>query len=118
MGRIFFTHINDAPLIKGAKTLSGQPRQRGSQFIGDDDIGPWIRVQSLEADLDVQPHSHSNDELLYIIDGAIISGGVSHGPGTLAFVEKGTEYGFRTGPTGARFLNIQQGKYTIAMAGE
>ncbi|MSQ25723.1 MAG: cupin domain-containing protein [Dehalococcoidia bacterium] len=117
MGRIFFTHIDDAPLIKGAKTMSGQPRLRASQFIGDDDISPWVRVQSLEANFDSPLHSHSNDELLCIIDGAITIGGVTHGPGTVAFVEKGTQHGFRTGPNGVRFLNIQQGKYTVTLAG-
>ena len=117
MGRTFFTHIDQAPLIKGDMTPPGQPRRRASQFIGDDDLGPWVRVQSLEANFDSPPHSHGNDELLYIIDGAMPSGGVTYGPGTVAFVEKGTVYSFRTGPNGVRFLNIQPGKYTVTMAG-
>ena len=54
-------------------------------------------------------HSHSQDEVIYVLEGDMTVGDYSCPKGTAIFVERDTMYGpLRSGPRGVTFLNIRQ----------
>jgi quercetin dioxygenase-like cupin family protein len=62
------------------------------------DLGP---------DAEVEPHAHTEDEIVYVLKGAILLGARTVGPGDALYVAKDTLYGFKTGPDGCSFLNFR-----------
>lgn len=54
-------------------------------------------------------HSHSEDEIIFVTDGAIRLGGRLHGPGTALAIAADTLYGFTAGPEGLSFVNFRAG---------
>jgi len=52
-------------------------------------------------------HHHSQDEIIFILSGAISMGRARHGPGTSLCIPAGTRYGFVGDPGGHRFLNLR-----------
>lgn len=111
-------HVDEAPLVKGQLSPPEGPYHRGSQLIGDLENGPWIHVNCLEPNLDVAPHSHNEDEVIVVIGGELAIGDRKCGPGTVIYNEKDTDYGFRVGPLGVRFLNIRPGLAQITIGGK
>jgi hypothetical protein len=111
MSRSIIMHIDDAPWNKGGPNKLGGPIERGNQFFGDMELGPWVMINSLNAGFVSRTHSHGQDEVIYIIQGGLTTeDGEAHGVGTLIFMETGTEYGFTVGDEGVRFLNFRRGK--------
>jgi hypothetical protein len=53
-----------------------------------------------------------------VLEGGLVFEGRRCGPGTVLYLEKGTEYGFKVFDDGVRFLNIRPGLATISMRGE
>jgi redox-sensitive bicupin YhaK (pirin superfamily) len=89
----------------------GGPIERGNQFFGDMEQGPWVMINSLNAGFASRTHAHSQDEIIYIVQGSLtLEGGKACGAGTLIFMEKDTEYGFTVGNEGVRFLNVRGAK--------
>jgi len=109
MGKAIIMHIDDAPWIKRRPSPPGDQRERGDQLIGDLDKGPWIHIVSIEPGMVATPHRHDQDEVIYIVEGGIILGDRTCGPGTVIFMERDTEYGFTVADSGVRFLNIRPG---------
>lgn len=58
-------------------------------------------------DSEVAPHAHTEDEIIYILTGAIHLGAQVLGPGDALFVGAHTLYGFTVGPEGCAFLNFR-----------
>ena len=110
MGRSIVTHIDDAPMRRGEPTKMGEPIVRGSRFFGDMEMGPWVMINALHPGFVSQPHSHDQDEVIYVVEGMLTLDDQECGPGTLIFNEKDTVYGFTVGDQGVRFLNIRQGR--------
>ncbi len=107
MGRAMIVHIDDAPPRNEGTNADG--RHFVSRVIGDPDAGPWIYVNHLPPGRVVPPHSHTQDEVIFIVEGDLEISGRSRGPGTVVYMEKGTEYGFTAGQHGVRFLNVRPG---------
>ena len=81
------------------------------QLFGDIETGPWVHIITMmEPGYTADVHCHSEDEVIYIVQGTMIMGSKRCGPGTLVFMEKGTVYGFTAGDEGVRFLNFRPGK--------
>ncbi len=118
MGKAIIMHIDDAPWVRGEPRKPGDPMTNGGQLVGDMEKGPWIHVNCLPPNLVAPPHSHSHDETMYIVEGEFAMGNKECGPGTVLYIEKDTQYGFKVGPKGVRFLNIRQGLATITTAGK
>ncbi len=116
MGRVVIMHVDDAPFIRGER-LAGGPITRASQLIGDEEKGPWVFVQSLEANLVAPVHSHTQDEVIYVLEGDMKVGKKVLGTGSVLYVEKDTQYGFTVGDSGVRFLNARPGPAMITVAG-
>jgi hypothetical protein len=53
-------------------------------------------------------HSHSEDEILYVLDGEIQVGSATLEPHMGAAIPGGELYGFRSGEHGFRFLNFRR----------
>ena len=117
MGTSIIMHIDEASWIKGKPPRGGGTIESGSQFIGDLEKGPWIHINSMEPNSAAEPHSHSEDEVIYIVEGSLTVGDRTCGPGTVISMEKGTEYGFTVGQEGVRFLNIRHGLATTTTGG-
>ncbi len=118
MGRTIIMHLDDAPWIRGGPRGQGDSPDGGGQFIGDKQQGPWIHANWLPGGLVAPPHSHSHDEIMYVLEGGFDMGDRKCGPGTVLFIEGGTEYGFTVWEQGVRFLNIRPGLATIRFDGE
>jgi quercetin dioxygenase-like cupin family protein len=58
-------------------------------------------------DAEVLPHAHTEDEIVYVLEGSILLGARTLGPGDALHVTKDTLYGFTTGPDGCVFLNFR-----------
>src|SRR5262245_26562392 len=52
----------------------------------------------------VEPHSHTVDEVIYILDGTLETGGRIYAEGSLLFIGANTIYGFKTGPRGLSWV--------------
>ena len=107
MGNFIIMHIDEAPWVWGQPRPVDGTLETGSQFIGDLEKGPWIYINSLGANSAVETHSHTVDEVIYIVEGSLTIGDRTCGPGTVMAIEKDTEYEFTVGPEGVRFLNIR-----------
>jgi quercetin dioxygenase-like cupin family protein len=55
----------------------------------------------------VEPHAHTDDEIVYVLRGAIHLGKRVLGPGDALYVGADTLYGFKVGPEGVEFLNFR-----------
>ncbi len=118
MGTPLVMHIDEAPWIGWAGSAPDAIQSFGQQLIGDVEKGPWIYIVHVrEPDYTVDAHSHSQDEVIYIVDGQIVVGDRVCGPGTVVFFEKETDYAFTTGPKGVRFVNIRPGPTYIRSKG-
>ncbi len=58
-------------------------------------------------------HSHSQDEVIYVLEGEVSVGGRRCPAGTVVYVQKDTLYGpLVAGPQGVKFINIRPAKAT------
>lgn len=55
-------------------------------------------------------HSHSEDEIIFVLDGEIRLGARLYGPGTALAIAADTLYSFTAGPTGLHFANFRASK--------
>ncbi len=117
MGKAIIMHVEDAPYLNGEKRKPGEPMPRASQLIGDLDKGPWIHINSIGPNGGAVPHTHSQDEVIFILEGELTMGARKCGPGTVVYIEKDTQYGFKVGPEGVRFLNVRPGLATYTPVG-
>lgn len=124
MGRALIMHIDEAPWVRGGPRGEGGEGGKGShpdgggQLVGDLEKGPWVHVNWLPGDLVAPPHSHDHDEVMYVLEGGFSMGRRRCGPGTVVYLEAGTQYGFTVWPEGVRFLNIRSGLARYAEAGK
>lgn len=65
---------------------------------------------------EVAVHSHSEDEIIFVRDGAIRLGNRLYGPGAALAIAAGTKYGFHVGPDGLSFVNFRAASPTYATA--
>jgi quercetin dioxygenase-like cupin family protein len=56
------------------------------------------------------PHSHPEDEILYVLSGRVFFGREELGAGDAIYVPQGKVYSLRTGETGAEFLRVGFGE--------
>lgn len=73
---------------------------------GDDNSLQLFEIDYLPH-TDIEIHAHREDEIIYIVDGAMHVGARILGPGATVFVKGNTLYGFKAGPDGLRMLNFR-----------
>jgi hypothetical protein len=68
----------------------------------------WLHETSyFDADVATVPHSHSEDEVIFVIGGSLRAGARVFGPGTAMAVAAHATYGFHSGPDGLSFINFR-----------
>lgn len=110
MGRAIIMHVDDAPWIRGGPKEEGSHAEGGGQLVGDLEKGPWVHVNWLPGGLVAPVHQHEYEEVMYILEGGFSMGRRKCGPGTVVYLEAGTDYGFTVWDEGVRFLNIRPGR--------
>ena len=118
MGRVVIMHIDEALWIRGGAAKDDGSPALGTQLIGDLEKGPFIDVNSLAAGMHIAPHSHSEDETIYILEGSLKMGSKVYGAGTVLWVEKDTQYGFDVAEGGVRFLAVRPGLAKVTKDGK
>jgi hypothetical protein len=53
-------------------------------------------------------HTHTQDELIYVVGGSVVVGGVAHGPGTGLAIPAHTRYSLTSGDQGFAILNYRR----------
>lgn len=99
--------IHDAPWVHGGPNF--QDAEYNQQSVGSREFGPWISIITVGPESLAPAHKHSEDEVIFVVDGELSIGDRLCGPGTVIFVGKDTEYGFVTGSEGVKFLNFRGG---------
>ncbi len=80
------------------KTLSGA------------DAGMFVSLGEYDPNLVVEAHSHSQPEVMYILEGDVVVVGRHRPAGTVLRIPAETVYGpLQAGPRGVRFLTIRPG---------
>lgn len=78
----------------------------------------WLHGNDFhDADFEVAPHFHSEDEVIVVTAGQIVLGKRAYGRGTAIAIPRDTIYGFRTGPDGLSFINFRPGRPSYGVAG-
>ena len=68
---------------------------------------PQLAEQRYDTDAEIPLHSHAEDEIIYVADGARRINTRTLGPGACLTIPGGVIYGFRAGPEGLRILNFR-----------
>ena len=61
----------------------------------------------------VAPHAHQDDEVLVVLDGALVIGDTTLGTGGCVFIERDTPFGFGAGANGCRMLALRPSRTDI-----
>ena len=73
--------------------------------------GSEMEPELLEVRLDpgtvVNAHAHRRDEIIYVVEGALVLGNRVLPPGSSVLITADTLYSFRAGPEGLRFANFR-----------
>ena len=77
-----------------------------SHHPGADDRLQLFEVRA-PANATFNAHSHTEDEIILVVDGELRAGSHVVGPGGTMYVPGGTVYSFRAGPDGLRFFNFR-----------
>src|SRR5438094_633517 len=103
MWKRFAAHIDEASWRYGRQRQPGEPREETWRCLGDFECGPWVYIIERPADLEVRPHNHNEDELVYILEGGLSFDGDWYGPGSvLRFRRTGWWGGWRRRRVGRR----------------
>ncbi len=93
---------------EGVMGRSGGRSRR--KVIGDPELGLHVNLAEYDPDVVLEPHGHSQPELLYILSGEVTIGDQRCPPGTVLRIPANTVYGpLAAGPEGVRFLVIRPG---------
>lgn len=68
---------------------------------------PQLVELTYEPGAEIQTHCHDEDEIIYVLSGAMVIGARTVGAGACLTVPGGTFYGFRAGPQGLKILNFR-----------
>lgn len=88
-------------LRQGELTSSYRIREPG------DAVSPQLVELRYEPDAVIQRHCHDEDEIIYVLSGAMVIGARTVGPGACLTVPGGVFYGFQAGPEGLAILNFR-----------
>jgi uncharacterized cupin superfamily protein len=77
----------------------------------------WVQHVNMQPGHRVDPHSHSIDELIVILEGGCqIDGGPALSKNDSAVLRANLEYGFTVGPEGMSFLIVRTGQAKFQVA--
>lgn len=88
-------------LKQGELTSSYRIREPG------DAVSPQLVELTYQPGAEIQTHCHDEDEIIYVLSGAMVIGARTVGPGACLTVPGKTLYGFHAGPEGLHVLNFR-----------
>jgi len=88
-------------LKQGELTSSFRMREPGSAS------SPQLVELRYEPDAEIRLHSHDEDEIIYVLEGAMRINNRTVGPGACLTIPGGVFYGFHAGPEGLKILNFR-----------
>lgn len=117
MGRIYVKREQEVPWAdSNARHITNGRSAVRNKIMGDEETGPWVRVVDYAPGYEFEPHSHDQDEVIYVLQGDAEVGGENYGPGTVIYIEKNTPYGpLKAGPEGFRFVLVRPGRTSGAV---
>ena len=74
------------------------------------ETGPEMMIRHWGPETDIPVHSHSYNEMFYVLDGEVEIGGVTYSAGACIFIEKNTLYGPTRAPKGGKVLRYAPSK--------
>ncbi len=72
--------------------------------------GPSMMIRHWGPDTDIPIHSHSFNEMFYVLEGEIEVGGTTYPAGSCIYIEKGTPYGPTRAPKGGKVLRYAESR--------
>ncbi len=107
MSKIAITNVDEAPWL--AKRVKNG-HTTGAQIVGEAaKDGICVFIMNFEPGFETELHSHSEDEVMYVVEGELRMGEKVMGPESILLIRKGSQYKFSVGDEGVRFLNIRPG---------
>ena len=114
MSSIAITNVDEAPWL--AKNVK-KGHTTGAQIVGEAaKDGICVFIMNFEPGFETALHSHSEDEVMYVVEGELRMGEEVLGPQSILLIRKNSEYKFSVGDKGVRFLNIRPGTTTYQPA--
>ena len=114
MSSITITNVDDAPWL--AENFKNGHRT-GAQIVGEHTKdGICVFIMNFEPGFATELHSHSEDEVMYVLEGEMRMDDQVMGPESILLIRKNSEYKFTAGDEGVRFLNIRPGTTTYQPA--
>ena len=104
MGTIRFVQRPDIDF--GHPSVDTPEIEQGYYFDGSD-TEPQLFEVFLPPNYVAEPHTHSRDEIITVLEGELDFGAHKLTRGAAVSVPADTLYGFRVGPEGVRFLNYR-----------
>jgi quercetin dioxygenase-like cupin family protein len=81
------------------------PKVRNMHPGGDDEL--QLFEATLPPSTEAESHAHLTDEIIYVVEGELVLGARTLGPGDSVFIGAETLYAFKAGPNGLRYLNFR-----------
>jgi quercetin dioxygenase-like cupin family protein len=85
-------------------------RGAGRKFLAQGDSGFYAQVVRIPANFEGPSHSHDHAEVFMVLAGTLTMNGEEMHERDMTVVPANVSYGFTTGPDGAEFLVIRNGK--------
>lgn len=110
--------VDEAAAGKAPAQLAAEAAAVGARrkWLTGGEAGFHVQYSELPGGFHIPAHSHSHDELLYVLAGSVeVEGtGEVYGPNDCAAVPAGHEYGLVAGADGLTFLTIRTGEATAS----
>lgn len=91
------------------KAKAGEPRVLYKSLLPGEPGRPNMQRSRYEPHHFEPPHSHPEDEVIYVLSGVLTFGDQQLGFGDALFVPKDTRYSLRAGEAGAEFVRVGMG---------
>lgn len=88
------------------KAKAGEPGLSYKSLLGGRPGAPNMQRTRYEPHHFEPPHTHPEDEVIYLLAGAIAFGDQQLGPGDALFVPRETRYSLKAGADGAEFVRV------------
>jgi quercetin dioxygenase-like cupin family protein len=91
------------------KAKPGEPQLTYKALMGNGPAAPNLQRTRYEPGHFEPPHSHPEDEVIFVLDGGLSFGDQQLGFGDAIFVPKNTRYSLSAGTAGAEFVRFGMG---------